>query len=318
LLVETGYVGTRSLHLAGSIAFNQAQLASPSHPINGVTTNTSDNVSQRIPFAGISPVSLLNDTRFSSNYNSLQTSVTKRMSHGLQFLGSYTWSKNLDETSGSNGAEFYELWLVTNDQNNPRQAHGLTDFDRTHRGVLSLIYNTPNVEFGPRLVRRALADWQFSGILVAQSGTPLTIIDSNAGSVYGTYSFEHRAQLSGKPVSTSGSLFSRVQNGYINPAAFGTPPPAPNGLSAADTDFGNSGVGLVRGPGQRNVDFAIERSFSIEGFSRIAARAEFFNLTNTANFANPDRMLADGSAFGTITSTLNNPRIVQLALKYSF
>jgi hypothetical protein len=66
------------------------------------------------------------------------------------------------------------------------------------------------------------------------------------------------------------------------------------------------------------VDFAIERSFSIEGFSRIAARAEFFNLTNTANFANPDRMLADGSAFGTITSTLNNPRIVQLALKYSF
>jgi hypothetical protein len=318
LLIETGYVGTRSLHLAGSIAFNQAQLASPSHPINGVTSNTSDNVTERIPFAGISPVSLLNDTRFSSNYNALQTSVTKRMSHGLQFLGSYTWSKNLDETSGSNGAEFYQLWLVTNDQNNPRQAHGLTDFDRTHRGVLSLIYNTPNVSFGPRLVRRALADWQFSGILVAQSGTPLTIIDSNAGSVYGTYSFEHRAQLSGKPVYTSGSLFSRVQNGYINPAAFGAPPPAPNGLSATDTDFGNSGVGLVRGPGQRNVDFAIERSFSIEGFSKIAARAEFFNLTNTANFANPDRMLADGSAFGTITSTLNNPRIVQLALKYSF
>ena len=317
-LVETGYVGARTLHAAGTVMFNQALLASPTHPVNGETSNTVANVSQRLPYAGISPGSLFNDTRFQSNYNSWQTSVTKRMSHGLQFLGSYTWSKNLDETSGSRGAEFYELWLITNDQTNPRQAYGLTDFDRTHRGVLSLIYSTPSLGSGPRFARTALANWQVSGILVAQSGTPLTIIDNNAGQVYGTYSFEHRAQVSGKPAATSGSMFSRVMNGYLNASAFTSAPEAPFGSSAADTDFGNSAVGMVRGPGQRNLDMAVERSFSIEGKSNLRVRTEFFNITNTSNFSNPNSTVDTGSAFGKISSMASNPRIIQFALKYSF
>jgi hypothetical protein len=317
-LFEVGYVGTRRLHVAGTTEFNQAQLASPSQPINGVTSNTVANVTQRVPFAGISPQSLYNDTRYIANYNSLQASVTKRMSHGLQFLGSYTWSKALDETSGSNGAEFYELWLSTNDQTNPRQAYGLTDFDRTHRGVLSLIYDVPNPRWGPWLARKTFADWQLSGILVAQSGTPETIIDNNAGAVYGTLAQEHRAQNSGAPVYTSGSVFSRVINGYLSPAAFTSAPEAPFGNSAADTGFGNSAVGMVRGPGQRNLDMAFERQFAIEGGNSFHLRAEFFNLTNTPNFANPNRTASAGSAFGTISSTSNNPRIIQLALKFAF
>jgi hypothetical protein len=298
--------------------FNQAQLASPSHPVNGVTSNTVNNVTDRLPFAGVSPVSLFSDTRYRSTYNSLQSSVTKRMSHGLQFLASYTWSRSLDETSGSNGAEFYELWLSTNDQTNPRQAYGPSYFDRTHRAVLSLTYKTPMLSSTSWLARKATEGWELSGILVVQSGTPITIIDNSAGQVYGTYSFEHRAQLSGQPVTTSGSLFSRVINGYLSPAGFGSAPEAPFGSSAADTDFGNSSVGMVRGPGQRDIDAAIERSFSIEGSSTIRVRAEFFNLTNTPNFANPNNMFNAGSAFGKISSTANNPRIIQLALKYAF
>jgi hypothetical protein len=316
-LIETGYVGTKSMRLAGSTMFNQAQLASPSNPVNGATTNTSANVLQRTPYAGVSPVSLFNDPKYIANYNALEASVTKRMSHGLEFLGSYTWSRSLDETSGSNGAEFYELWLSTNDQKNPRQAYGPTNFDRTHRGVLSLIYNTPNLRQGPWLARKAFEGWQVSAIAVAQSGTPLTINDNNAGSVYGTYSFEHRAQLSGQPWATTGSLFQRVKSGYISPAAFTSAPEAPFGGSAADTDFGNSGSGLVRGPGQRDLDMAVERAFRFEG-SSIRARAEMFNVTNTANFSNPNRTVNTGSAFGKITSTSNNPRILQLALKYEF
>ena len=317
-LIETGYVGTRSLHTAGSTMFNQAQLASPSHPVNGATTNTVNNVTQRLVYAGVSPVSLFNDTRYISNYNAFQASVTKRMSHGLQFLGSYTWSKNLDETSGSNGAEFYELWLSTNDQTNPRQAYGLSDFDRTHRGVLSLIYRTPKLSAGPWLARRAAEDWEISGILVAQSGTPITIVDNSAGQVYGTYPFEHRAQKSGKPVATAGSTFSRVLNGYLDPAGFTSAPEAPFGSGPADTDFGDSGVGLVRGPGQRDADLALQRTFGLERAGRLTARAEFFNVTNTPNFSNPNRMLSTGSAFGKISSTANNPRIIQVALKYLF
>ena len=126
---------------------------------------------------------------FNANYNSLQTSVTKRLSHGLEFLGSYTWSRNLDQTSGSSGSEVFETHLVTNDQTNFRQAYGPTDFDRTHRAVLSLVYNTSFRAPLPSLLSRVIGNWQISALAVAQSGTPITILDDSAGSVYGNYPF---------------------------------------------------------------------------------------------------------------------------------
>jgi hypothetical protein len=318
-LFEVGYVGTRSVHVAGCAEFNQALLASPMAPVYGATNNSIDNVVQRAPYQGVAPGSYNCASEYNSNYNSLQSSVTKRLSHGFQFLGSYTWSRNLDETSGSSGSEVFELWLLTNDQRNPRGDYGLTDFDRTQRGVFSLTYTTPAFATMPNLVRHAVTGWQASGILVAQSGTPITILDDNAGAVYGNYPFENRAQLSGtgRP-STSGSLYSRVIGQYLNPAAFTSAPEAPNGTSPADTDFGNSGVGLVRGPGQRNIDMALERTIPIVESQSLHFRAEFFNLTNSSNFANPNNTVSSGASFGIITATSNNPRIIQLALKYQF
>ena len=317
-LLEVGYVGTRTLHVAGTLEFNQALLASPTNPVNGETTNSAANVIQRLPFSGISPGSLSSETRFNSNYNSLQSSITKRFSRGFEFLGSYTWSRNLDETSGSSGNQVFELWLLTNNQTNPRQSYGLTDFDRTHRVVLSLTYNTPAFGSMPGLVRRAIAGWQASGILTAQSGTPITIIDQNAGSVYGNFPFENRAQLSGARASTSGSIKSRVLGLYLNSAAFTSAPEAPNGTSSADTNFGNSGVGMVRGPGQRNIDMALERTIPVVESQKIHFRTEFFNITNTPNFSNPNNTVTFGPSFGKITSKSNNPRIIQFALKYQF
>lgn len=317
-LFEVGYVGTRTLHVAGTLAFNQALLASPTNPVNGETTNSAANVVQRLPYAGITPGSLYSETKFDSNYNSLQSSITKRLSHGLQFLGSYTFSRNLDETSGSNGSQVFELWLVTNDQRNPRQAYGLTDFDRTHRGVLSLTYDVPTIPAAPGFVRHAFANWQASGILTAQSGTPITIVDDSAGAVYGNYPFENRAQLSGSRISTPGSLYSRVLGQYLDPAGFTSAPEAPNGTNPADTDFGNSSVGMVRGPGQRNIDMALERTIPLIESHNIHFRAEFFNVTNTPNFANPNNNLSTGASFGKITAKSNNPRIIQFALKYQF
>jgi hypothetical protein len=318
-LLEIGYVGTHSLHESGCTEFNQALLASPTNPVNGETTNSALNVVQRLPFAGISPGSLFCTSSFNAKYNSLQASITKRLSHGLQFLGSYTWSRNLDQTSGSSGSNVFEQHLVTNDQTNFRQAYGPTDFDRTHRAVLSLVYNTSFARHLPRFAAHAIGDWQISAVGVVQSGTPITILDDSAGSVYGNYPFENRAQLSGtaKP-ATSGSLFSRALNGYLNAAAFASAPEAPNGTGPQDTDFGNSGEGLVRGPGQRNLDMAFERAIRIAESHALHVRGEFFNLTNTANFNNPVNNISAGSAFRVITSTSSNPRIIQLALKYQF
>jgi hypothetical protein len=325
-LLEVGYVGARTTHSPGSIEFNQSLLASAQHPVNGTTMNTAANVVQRVPFQGIATGSLFSDTDFEANYNSLESSVTKRFAHGFEFLGSYTWSKILDETSGSGGSDVFELWLLTNNQNNPRQAYGLTDFDRDQRAVVNFTWTAPKFQQAPVLARHVLNDWEFSGIAVIQSGSPITVLDSNAGLVYGN--FENRAQRSGSNPSTHGSLYSRVLKGYLDQNAFTIAPEAPSGSGPGDTDFGNSGVGIVRGPGQHNIDMAVERILPVTESSSFRFRAEFFNLTNTPQFANPSNYLdfTEGPngpvnlnpSFGMITSTAANPRIIQFAARYLF
>ena len=325
-LLEIGYVGSQSVHRSGSIEFNQALLASPSDPVNGEVTNSTNNLIQRLPYEGVSPGSLFTTSAFIANYNSLQSSLTRRFRHGLQFLGSYTWSKSLDETSGSGGSSVFELWLLTNDQRNPRQAYGLTDFDRAQRAVVSFTYEFPPLKDLSPHARWLLSNWRFSGIGVVQSGTPLTIMDSNAGSVYGN--FENRAHRTGTNPLTHGSVFTRVTGQYLDPAAFTRAPEVIHGTSLADQDFGNSGVGIVRGPGQHNIDFAVEKIFPIGESHSVRFRSEFLNLTNTPQFANPDINLGYSDplaenptaspSFGRITASATNPRIVQFALKYQF
>jgi len=151
-------------------------------------------------------------------------------------------------------------------------------------------------------------------------------LDGNAGAVYGN--FENRAQSTGLNPSTKGSLYSRVKNGYLNQNAFTLAPEAPNGTGPGDTDFGDSGVGIVRGPGQHNLDMAVERVFPVTESKSFRFRAEFFNLTNTPQFSNPNTSVdytegTNGPAnlspsFGLITSSAANPRIIQFALKYAF
>jgi hypothetical protein len=147
--------------------------------------------------------------------------------------------------------------------------------------------------------------------------------------VYGN--FNNRAQSTGSNPSTHGSLFSRVVgNGrYLDANAFIRAPEAPNGTSIADEDFGNSGVGIVRGPGQHNLDLAVERIFPITERTNFKFRAEAFNLTNTPQFGNPNTSLGYGnpnlpatasSSFGQIGGEQGgpHPRIIQFAAKYTF
>jgi hypothetical protein len=311
-LWEIGYVGSKSTDLAGCIQFNQALLASPQTPVNGETSSTIENVTARLPFAGIAQGSYICQTGYGAGYNSLQTSVTKRYSHGLSFLSSYTWSKSLDYLSGSGGLSNFELGFVTNDQTNPRQARGLNDFDRTHRFVTSLVYEPPVLQSHSMLLRQLLSRWQISSIWVMQSGRPVTVIDSSAGTVYGNLVGFSRGECTGAPPASSGSLYSRLNN-YFNPDAFTSAPVIGDG-----TGFGNCAVGLLRGPGQRNLDLAVERGFKVTEATNLFFRAEAFNLTNTPSFGQPVNDYSAGAAFGVISSTVSNPRIVQFALKYKF
>jgi len=317
LVWQVGYVGAKTTHQAGCVEFNQAAIATPQNPVNGETTTTLENVAQRSPFEGIAGGSYICQTTFDSNYNSLQTSVTKRLSHGLNFLGSYTWSKNLDFTSGTGSLSAFLLSFLTNDQTNPSQARGVADFDREHRAVLSFVYAPPRLDEGPAAVRRALSQWQISGESVLQSGLPVTAVDSTAGSAYGNISGFSRAQCTGANPASSGSLYSRL-GGYFNSAAFTLPPVI--GDDGAATGFGSCGIGILRGPSELNLDLGVQRSFAITEASALEFRAEFFNFTNTPKFALPVSDFAAGSnsSFGQITSTVANPRIIQFALKYSF
>jgi hypothetical protein len=311
-LWQIGYVGSKTTHLSGCMQFNQAQLATPENPVNGQTTTTNENVAQRVPFQGVAGGSYMCQTTFSANYNSLQTSLTKRLSHGLDFLTSYTYSKTLDNTSGTGGISSLELDFLGNDQTNPRSSYGVSDFDRKHRFVTSFLYQVPNLQAGPEFIRPIFSHWQFSGVMVLQTGLPITVIDSLAGSVYGNLVGFSRAECTGLNPASSGSVTSRL-NGYFNPAAFAPPPAIGDG-----TGFGNCGVGILRGPSQRNLDLGILRSFPIRERITLDFRTEVFNFTNTPKFAQPVNDFSAGQAFGVITSTSGNPRIIQFALKLLF
>jgi hypothetical protein len=250
------------------------------------------------------------------------------MGHGFQLQGNYVWSKNLDELNGEGGNDTFETQLPTNDQHRLRQtSYGLAGDDRDQRMVANFTWVAPKFESAPSLPRHLITNWEFSGIGVIQSGAALSIFDGNAGSVYGN--FNNRAEASGSNPSTHGSLFSRVMSGYLDANAFMRAPEAPNGTSIADEDFGNSSVGMVRGPGQHNLDAAVERLFPIRETSSFRFRAEFFNLTNTPQFGNPNTGLGYGNAllpatasgnFGRITGEQGgpHPRIIQFAAKYQF
>lgn len=315
-LWEVGYVGTKSTHLPVCINWNQSELASTQNPVHGITTNTINNSIQREPILGVSPFASQCRTELRSNYNSLQTSVEKRFGHGVTFLASYTFSRDLANNSGNGNVDSLVLAGITGDQTNIRQSYGPANFNRPQRLVVSFVYQTPKSRWGPRPLQLAASDWEFSGVMVFQSGLPITVIDSNAGSAFGpTAQGLSRAQCTGMSAATSGSVESRL-NDWLNAAAFtGAPVIGSDGMATA---YGDCGAGLLRGPDERNLDIGFARYFKITEGTRLQFRTEFFNFTNTPKFGLPISDRAAGAAFGLITSSVSNPRIVQFALKFLF
>ena len=168
--------------------------ASANNPIRGVTTNTVANIPLRVPILGVPPDSLVEmESEGSSWYNGLEASLTKRLSHGLQFLASYTFSKTLDTDGSDINSTSSGNALTLGDQNSPRQRWGRASFDRTHRFVFSGTWNLPSPPAGCQ--RAVLGGWDFAAIVTIQSGSALTISATNADNVFGIST--DRAQLSG-------------------------------------------------------------------------------------------------------------------------
>jgi hypothetical protein len=185
-----------------------------------------------------------------------------------------------------------------------------------------------------------------AGIVTAMSGLPIDIIDGGAGSFYGLSGGNNAfVRPSWAPGATTATATGNIPAGYFfNPLAFARPTvlpgqviPSSNGIAMADaigTDFGNVGRNVLRGPRQTNMDFSVIKRFPFRESKNIELRAEFFNLFNHANFANPisnlssvastsidpnsGRIIGSPGDFGRIISTSNNPRLIQFAVKLNF
>ena len=333
LVLYVGYSGARGLHMISILGPDQASLASASNPIRGETANTFTNIGQRVPIPGFDPNRTVMITSTGASwYNALLIGLNKRFSHGLQFQASYTFSKSLSTvTSGTtNGAQAQG---TPGNQTDPHSRYGPDDFIRPHRLIVNYSYELPKLRGAIPFVRQALGAWSMQGVTTFQTGHYLSVFNFNSFNVYGTKN--DRAQLTGTCTPSQyvnrGSLTSKLGN-YINQNCFTSPPvigdPDPPGTCAdpalgsipCATAFGNSGVGILRGPSQLNFDFSLIKHFPlsrVKDKSDLEFRAEFFNIFNHPLFADPDVSLSDAS-FGQILNTVGNPRIVQFALKFAF
>jgi hypothetical protein len=344
-VLEVGYVGTHTVHLRETRDNLEAQNATPTNPVEinnptfcnpnpcTITTNTFDNAIARSLYQGINGYSgfqLFADDAY-SHYNSLQTTVSRRWAAGY-FQAAYTFSRSLDATSTGNTA----FNTAFNNESTLADSYGPSDFDRTHRLVVSYRYDLPIFKGETGAKGLLLSNWAVSGITIFQSGEPFSVLDSGAGTAFLGAGFTP-GTLTGSlaPGSTlasalsTGSIGSRVTNGYLNPNAFVQASalelyPAQCQLDSnfCTTGFGNLARNSFRGPGQQNWDFSLIKNFKLTERQNLRFTTDFFNMWNHANFGNPTvtdvETIGPNSPFGKITSTVGTPRLIQFSLRYSF
>jgi hypothetical protein len=304
--------------LAGGFLAEVAYVASRGRKMPfRVNVNDDPIGDQPSPFPTLGPVREIRSLGTSS-YHSGQFKLEKRFSQGLFVLASYTWSKSID-TMVSNldrGALVQNVFL------DPKSNRAVSDWDVPHRFSLSFVYELPygsGRRYGdgaPALARALLADWQLTGIFIARSGMPGTVVlTRNPVAGIGNA----RPDLVGNPELPADQ---RSPDRWFNTAAF-----APHVVDGR-TLPGNAGRNIVRGPGYVNLDLGLAKYVPVTSGLRAQLRVEMFNVLNRPHFALPVLDMSD-SAFGRITHTRNPTnfgstatafasRMIQLGVKLEF
>lgn len=286
LAVTVGYYGSKGTHLRIARNINQ--------PVNGgarpfPSVSTASAIRPGAPLGNITQI----ESTGNSSYNALWLTGTKRLSRGLQFNASYTWSKSIDYNSLSSQG------VILQDSYNERNNRGLSDFDARHRFVISGLYELPF--HGNQLVE----GWQLSSIIQLQSGNPVTIVVNNAAFTGNNNTV--RPDVTG-PISIIGT-----PNRWFDTTPFVVPVGR----------FGSLGRNVVIGPGFNNTDFSVIKRTKLTESKIIELRAEFFDLFNHANFGQPGRVVGSAT-FGQITNTRfatgdsGSSRQLQFAVKFKF
>ncbi|HWB85960.1 MAG TPA: carboxypeptidase regulatory-like domain-containing protein [Bryobacteraceae bacterium] len=238
------------------------------------------------------------------DYHSLVVKFEKRFSHGLNFLGTYTWSKNLSNEDDCGSCAYGSDQQYSNYYN--RQVDkGPDSLDFRHRLTWSSVYDVP-VGTNRRwlksgLLSRIVGGWTIGAIFTAQTGGPFTVTTQTNT----TFVFSAGAQRAN--VVASCAAANPTASRWFNTDAFVTP---------ASYTFGNAGRGICRADGQVNLDSSIVKDVHFTEAKYLELRAEVFNTLNHFDYRVPGTSL--GSASFGVVSAGSNPRILQLAARFVF
>ena len=332
--VSVAYVGARGVHLQYNPSINE--FTPTCYP-----NNCTDNASYFYPGGTprINPrFTTINAHRFDGNsyYHSFQTNITRRFTNGLQYQGSYTWSRNLDTAATSFASGVVSL-NAGGPQNpfNMRAEKGLSPIDPRHQFSSNFTYDLPFAKNTHGLVKGIASGWQSNLIVTLRAGVPFNITSgytgndglgrSRSGFTQGTNSADRPSLAPGAKIRTSGTTDGC--QGVAPGTKLGTPSlwfdPCVFILPPAGT-FGNLAKNAVIGPGLADFDFAMKKQFNITERTNLQFRAEAFNLFNHPNFGNMIVPIFSGSAgarngsAGRITDTSTTSRQIQFALRLAF
>ncbi|HZQ90237.1 MAG TPA: TonB-dependent receptor [Terriglobales bacterium] len=231
--------------------------------------------------------------------------IRKRMAHGFSIGGTYTYSKSIDNASTIGGGAV----VVAQNARDLAAERGLSSFDVRHRLVADYLYELPfgtNKRWLSRggALSHVFGDWQWSGSLSAQSGSPFTarVLGAFADIARGTNG-TLRANATGQPVQISDPSIEQ----WFNTAAFVAPPPG---------QFGNAGRNTIIGPGMLNFDMSVSKNFVVRDTQGLEVRLSATNVFNHPRFAAIDTAV-NSPTFGQVVS-VGSMRKVQLMARYHF
>jgi hypothetical protein len=318
--LEAGYLGSQSRHLYGFSNVNQA-LPGPSNSINS-----------RLPFPNFGVLSFVNDG-YTGGYNAGSVKLTRRFSQGISLTTNYTWSKSIDNSSGTR-TQGLDI-LFPQDSTCPKCERSLSSFDVRHRWVLGAVYDLPvgkgkMLGISNSVLNGVVGGWQLSANTTIQSGVPQTL--SSGGNIAGT----------NNPVNDRPS-YSGAGNGYVSKptwtflnaqhTSWGLTWYDPNSfVLQPQGNFGTVGRNSLITPAFQTLDLAVHKNFHMgyrEGHV-LQFRLEAFNVLNHPVWGAPNGNVQAGSAFtgapanaphtgfGVVTGTAIPMRQLQAGLKYSF
>ncbi len=328
-VASLGYVGSIGRHEEGSYNINPAGQPNPVNgsynPVAQAAGCTDGNLASCAPTTfQFNPLVYgqmgVFASAFSSNYNSLQATINRHFSNGLQFQVAYTWSRSFDytsnfENSGFNGPGFNPL--------NFAQNYGPSANDAPQRLVVNYTYTLPFYRLAGHRMRMLTDGWTLSGIGTFQHGFPVNVFevsgtDLTTASGTNFYSAPGFVNTTGAPLQVGQnprtSNIGGTPNAWLNPAAFAVPP-----LGV----MGDANRNPFYGPGLNFWDMALEKDIKFTETKSLELRFETFNTFNHANFSNPFDIVGQGFPFGEILSTQQITtngagRVVQLAAKIYF